>query len=81
MTDLTARVSRLRFRTVGEIKMRGKYRKVIIEAKPDYAIVRLEGMRIAYSVSWEGIFWLGAKHFAAQTKAEKLAARKAKKGV
>ena len=80
MTDLTIRATRLRFRTVCEVKQRGKYRKIVVEAKPDYALVRLEGMRFAYTIPWDFVWSLGAKISARNAAAEKLAKRKAKVG-
>ena len=48
----------------------------MIEARPDYAIVRLEGMHVSYTVPWDAIRDLGAKMFHAAEVREK----KAKKG-
>ena len=78
MTDLTMRATRLRFRTSAEIKVRGKYRKVVVEARPEYAIIRLEGMRTEYTVPWDAIFSLGGKMFSAAERAEKAAKKKAR---
>jgi len=79
MTDLSMRATRLRFRTVCEVKQRGKYRKIVVEAKPGCMILRLEGMRTAYTVPWDSAWYQGAKIFAMAEKAEKLAKKKAKK--
>ena len=76
MTDLTTRVSRLRFRTVCEIKCRGKWRKIVIEAKPDHAILRLEGMRTTYVLPWDSAWVQGAKIKALADKAERKARKK-----
>jgi hypothetical protein len=78
VTDLTMRATRLRFRTSGEVKVRGKYRKLVVEARPEYCIIRPEGMRTAYTVPWDAIFSTGGKMFAAAERAEKAARKKGK---
>ncbi len=76
MTDLTVRTTRLRFRTSEEIRERGKYRKVVVEGRPGYAILRLEGMRSSFELPWGSIYSLAVKAKVASDRAEKKAAKK-----
>ena len=71
MTDLSRRTTRLRFTTSDEQREHGKYRRVIIEAHPGCATVRLSGMRTGYSISWASIYSLAVKQHVAAEKAEK----------
>jgi hypothetical protein len=45
MSKLTQRKSKLIFETADAKKSRGRYREVVIEAFPEYALVRLKGMQ------------------------------------
>ena len=76
MTDLTARVTKLRFQTAEEVREQGRYRKVCIEAEPLTAIVRLAGLRTAYTIPWAAVYSLAVKMAVASERAEK----RAKKG-
>jgi hypothetical protein len=75
MTRLSERRTRLVFTTANEVKSRGKYRCVVIEARPDYALVRLQGMRTSFPIAYDAIYHAAAKIAAARERAEKLAAR------
>ena len=55
MTDLTKRKSTLCFQTSSEKREKGRYRKIIVVARPEYAIIRLSGLRTAYPLPWEAI--------------------------
>ena len=78
MTDLSRRTTRLRFTTADEQREHGKYRRVIIEAHPGCATVRLAGLRTSYSIPWASIYSLAVKQHVASERAEK--ARKKKEG-
>lgn len=67
MTAIAQRKTRLRFETSGTVRGRG----VIIEADAYLARVRLKGMRTAYEISWEGIYWQAAKVAAEKRRAER----------
>lgn len=79
MTRLSQRKSRLTFVTEDEIRYRGKYRRVVVEADASgyIARLRLEGTRARFEVSWAGVYQQAAKlHVEAQRRAK----REAKKG-
>lgn len=75
MTSLANRKTRLVFTTVDEIRERGKSRPVVIEARLDYAVVRLLGMRTAFPISYGAIYHAAAKIAADQKRAERRARR------
>lgn len=76
MRSLTARKTKLVFETSGELRERGRYRNVIVEAHPSHVVLRLKGMHRTLSVTWEGIYALAAKCAADKLRAEKRAKRK-----
>ena len=61
MTPLSKRRTKLTFETNNEVRYRGKYRSVIVEAQPEMALLRLRGTRTAFPVSWEALYHLAAK--------------------
>jgi hypothetical protein len=77
MTDLTHRITKLRFITAEEVREKGRYRKICVEAEPMCAIIRLVGLRTAYSIPWAAIHSLAVKAAVAAEKAEKAAKKKA----
>jgi hypothetical protein len=77
---LDQRKSRLVFETSAVVKDgSGPYRAVVVEPKPLIAVVRLKGRRVAYEVSWEGVYHWAVKLAVAKAKAEKKAARRGRK--
>ena len=71
MSHLATRKSKLVFTTCDEVKERGKYRSVVIEAKADYALVRLAGMRTSLPISYAAIYHHAAKIQAERERAER----------
>ena len=78
MTDLAKRITQLRFTTADEVRERGKYRKISVEAKPQYAIIRLQGLHTAYTVPWSAVHSLAVKMAVAAKRAEKKAKKEGK---
>lgn len=77
MTKLQQRRTKLRFETADEIRERGKFRAVVIEAHEIYCVVRLAGMRTGFPISYGSIYQFAAKNAATRVRAEKAAAKKA----
>ena len=75
MTPLAKRRTKLSFMTSDTLWEQGKHRQVVIEAHPEYALVRLHGLRTSFPVSYGAIFQFAAKNAAKAA----LEARKAKK--
>ena len=76
MTALRERKSKLTFETSDLHRECGKYRAVVIEAEPEFAILRLKGTRTRLSVSWAGIYAFAARCEADRVRREKAAAKK-----
>lgn len=79
MTSLVERKSRLVFETSCEVRAKGRYRQVVIEARPEYAIIRLKGIHSKYMLPWDAIHDLAARLQAEKLRREK--AEKRKKGI
>lgn len=75
MTALKARKSKLTFETASEVRDGRRYRPIVIEAEPEYAVVRLKGTRQRLTVTWEAVYHVAAKIEAARVRAEKLKTR------
>lgn len=77
MTKLSARKTKLVFCTADEVRERGKYRQVVIEAHTLCCTVRLQGMRKGYLITYGAIYSLAVKQaLAAEREAKKKARRK-----
>jgi hypothetical protein len=76
MSKLTQRKSKLIFETADAKKSRGRYREVVIEAFPEYALVRLKGMRKRFAITWVGVYEHAALLEANKVMAEKREKRK-----
>lgn len=79
MKKLASAKTRTIFETSGNLKERGRWRQIIIEAHPQHGLVRLKGTRRALLFSWEGLYIHCAKLEADRVRAEKQAARKARR--
>jgi hypothetical protein len=77
MTDLQKRLTRLRFTTASESRERGKYRKITVEAHPDFMVLRLAGLRTPFTLTWDSAYSLAVKQSVAAERAEKAKAKKA----
>jgi len=56
--------SQVIFVTASSVEESGKAREVIVESRPHYAVVQLNGTKEKYSVAWEMIYKLAKKrHF------------------
>lgn len=78
-TRLSTRKSKLVFTTESVIRDRGRYRQVVIEAQPTFAVIRLHGTRKGYTLTWEAIHDIAAKLEVEQLRRMKAAAKKAKR--
>lgn len=78
MPALDQRKTRLAFTTCDTVRDRGRLRPVVIDAQPYYAMVRLQGTRTAFPISWAAIYHAAARIKSQQDRAAKDAARKSK---
>ena len=77
MTPLASRSTRLRFTTGAEVREKGKYRKLQVEVRPEYLIVRASGLHSQYTVPFDAVWSLAVKIAVAAERA----AKKSKKEV
>jgi len=77
MTALRNRKSKLSFATDREIRGRA----IVVEPSPWVCAVRLKGTRQRYEISWDTIFVHAAQLAANKLRAERLEARKRKRGM
>ena len=75
MSYLIDRKTELIFRTASLVTESGKPRPVVIESRPNYAVVKLSGTQARYPISWEHIFHLAKSRHDANVRLEQKAAR------
>ena len=73
MTKAIKPIARETFSTVRE---RGNVRPIIVEIHPTFIRVRLKNCRIAFTITINQLYTLGAKNQVAATRAEREAAKK-----
>ena len=70
MGVLLERKSQVIFVTASSVKENGKAREVIVESRPQYAVVQLNGSKAKYSVAWEMIYKLAKDRHAENLRLE-----------
>ena len=58
MGVLLERKTQVIFVTASSVEQNGKPREVIVESRPQYAVVQLNGSKEKYPVAWEAIYEL-----------------------
>ena len=48
--------------TASLVKDKGKRRKIVIESRPEYAVITLQGLKEQFPISWEHLFEAARKH-------------------
>jgi hypothetical protein len=76
MTALAQRKTKLTFETADSIRQGRSSRPIVIEAEPEYAVLRLKGTRGRLTVTWAGIYVFAAKCKADSIRREKAASKK-----
>ena len=61
MSYLVERKTELHFRTAATIVEAGKARVIVVESRPNYAVIKLTGARKKYPISWQQIFHIAEK--------------------
>jgi hypothetical protein len=64
MGALLEHKARVLFVTASSTKQNGKMREIVVESRPQYAVVQLNGSKERHSVSWEAIYELAKKRHA-----------------
>lgn len=70
MGVLLERKAQVIFVTASSVIENGKAREVIVECRPQYAVVQLSGSKEKYSVAWEMIYKLAKKRHAENLRME-----------
>ena len=48
--------------TASSITVNGKKRKIVIESRPEYAVISLQGQKKKYPILWEHLFQTAVRH-------------------
>jgi hypothetical protein len=70
MGCLLERKAQIIFVTASSIKEDGKNKKVVVESRPTFAIVRLEGSRERFPIAWEAIYAIAKQQHAENLRRE-----------
>jgi hypothetical protein len=70
MGVLLERKSQVIFVTASSVKEDGKAREIIIESRPQYAVVQLNGSKEKYPVAWEAVYKLAKERHAENLRIE-----------
>ena len=62
------------FVTASPVLCGGRHRNIIVETRPEFAILKLRGTKTRYPLAWEAIFELAVKRDAANRRIERRAA-------
>jgi hypothetical protein len=81
MAYLIERKSQTIFVTASSIIARGKPREMVIESRPEYAVVQLSGMPEKFPVPWEEVYAAAKKRHEANLRLEARAGRDRKRRV
>jgi hypothetical protein len=77
MAYLIERRCKTIFVTSTSIISKGKPREMIVESRPEYAVVQLSGMREGLPVPWEEVYQAAMRRHKANLRLEREARRKA----
>ena len=81
MAYLIERKSQTIFVTATSIVAKGKPREMIVESRPEYAVVRLAGVEETFPVPWEEIYQAAKRRHDANLKLEREAILKRNRSV
>jgi DNA gyrase inhibitor GyrI len=70
MGVLLERRAQLIFVTASVLKENGRAGEVIVESRPQYAVVQLRGCNEKYSIAWEAIYKMAKKKHARKLRLE-----------
>ena len=79
MGVLLERKTQVIFVTASSVEQQGKARDVIVESRPQYAVVQLNGSRQKYPIAWETIYELAKERHAENLRLEAQAQRQARR--
>ena len=56
--------------TASSISVNGKKRKIVIESRPEYAVITLQGLKEEFPISWEHLFEAARRQHAENLRVE-----------
>jgi hypothetical protein len=79
MGCLIERKAQIIFVTASSVQENSKKRRVVIESRPEFAVVKLQGSRERFSIAWELIYDIAKRRHAENLRLEALAKRPSKR--
>jgi hypothetical protein len=79
MSYLVDRKTELKFKTATVVMERGKARPVVVESRPNYAVVGLAGSRKRFPISWEQVYSVAERNHIENIRLEQEAAKRLEK--
>ena len=70
MAYLIERKARSLYVTASSVSENGKKRKIVIESRPEFAIIKLTGSSERFPLSWETIYQIAKQHQANNLRLE-----------
>ena len=70
MAYLIERKAQTLYVTASSVSENGKKRKIVIESRPEFAIVRLAGARGEFPIAWKMIYEAAVRHHAENLRLE-----------
>ena len=76
MAYLIERKAQVLYVTASVVDDKGKRRKIVIESRPEYAVISLQGRKEKYPISWEHLFRTAQQHLEYNLRLEAAADKK-----
>ena len=70
MAYLIERKARSLYVTASSVSENGKKRKIVVESRPEFAVVRLAGSRGEFPIAWKMIYEAAMRHHAENLRLE-----------
>jgi hypothetical protein len=70
MAYLIGRKAQTLYVTASSVSENGKKRKIVVESRPEFAIVRLAGARGEFPIAWKMIYEAAMRHHAENLRLE-----------
>ena len=80
MAYLIERKAQVLYITASLVKDKGKRRKIVIESRPEYAVITLQGLKEQFPISWEHLFEAARRHHAEKLRSVGRDRRRKKSG-
>jgi hypothetical protein len=71
MGVLLERKTQVIFVTASSVEQNGRAREVIVESRPQYAVVQLNGSKVKYPIAWEMVYELAKERHSENLRLER----------